>query len=218
MHLPRIGVGWQARRPVRAGEEMTFLRPADPHLQDANVRAGSIVGSGTVSNRTEHYSCIAEKRAIETIEGGAPRTEFMRWGDKASASRCWARRQSLFGAIECPLQGSVKSCPATPSPSPRSGCRRVAEETSSTARRAGRRSATAARARIRPPAARRRCASAPVGAAAPGEGAAWARGARRRGGVGLERSPDAASWWPKKQKSTLYGGAAAFARQPSTPP
>ena len=48
-----------------------------------NARAGSIVGSGTVSNKdwARGYSCIAEKRAIETIEGGAPKTPFMRFGD-----------------------------------------------------------------------------------------------------------------------------------------
>ena len=56
-----------------------------------NVRAGSIVGSGTVSNKgtQEHgrktwpkgYSCIAEKRAIETILDGQPSTDFMKFGD-----------------------------------------------------------------------------------------------------------------------------------------
>ena len=48
-----------------------------------NARAGSIVGSGTVSNKdwARGYSCIAEKRAIETIEGGAPKTPFMQFGD-----------------------------------------------------------------------------------------------------------------------------------------
>ncbi len=48
-----------------------------------NVRAGTIVGCGTVSNKdwTRGYWCIAEKRAIETIESGAPKTPFMRFGD-----------------------------------------------------------------------------------------------------------------------------------------
>jgi fumarylacetoacetate (FAA) hydrolase len=56
-----------------------------------NVRAASIVGSGTVSSkgvqceagrmeRPKGYSCIAEKRAIETIQHGKPSTEFMKFG------------------------------------------------------------------------------------------------------------------------------------------
>ncbi|HNJ84323.1 MAG TPA: fumarylacetoacetate hydrolase family protein, partial [Piscinibacter sp.] len=76
-----------------------------------NVRAGSIVGSGTVSNKdwSRGYSCIAEKRAIETIESGAPKTEFMRWGDTIRIEMKGADGQSLFGAIEqkvVPLQAS----------------------------------------------------------------------------------------------------------------
>ncbi len=56
-----------------------------------NVRAGSIVGSGTVSNKgvekksrmewPKGYSCIAEKRCIETIAGRPASTEFMKYGD-----------------------------------------------------------------------------------------------------------------------------------------
>ena len=48
-----------------------------------NVRAGSIVGSGTVSNldRSRGYCCIAEKRSLEMIESGAASTPFMKFGD-----------------------------------------------------------------------------------------------------------------------------------------
>jgi fumarylacetoacetate (FAA) hydrolase len=74
-----------------------------------NVRAGSIVGSGTVSNKdwSRGYSCIAEKRAIETIESGAPKTEFMRYGDRIRIEMKGADGMSLFGAIDqrvAPLQ------------------------------------------------------------------------------------------------------------------
>jgi fumarylacetoacetate (FAA) hydrolase len=66
-----------------------------------NVRAGSIVGSGTVSNKdwTRGFSCIAEKRAIETIEQGEPKTGFMQYGD---VIRIEMKRDdvSVFGAIE----------------------------------------------------------------------------------------------------------------------
>jgi fumarylacetoacetate (FAA) hydrolase len=67
-----------------------------------NVRAGSIVGSGTVSNKdwARGYSCIAEKRAIETIESGAPSTEFMKFGDTIRIEMKAADGSSVFGAIE----------------------------------------------------------------------------------------------------------------------
>ena len=66
------------------------------------MRAGSVIGSGTVSNKdwSRGYSCIAEKRAIETIEGGAPKTEFMQYGDTIRIEMKGADGSSLFGAIE----------------------------------------------------------------------------------------------------------------------
>ncbi|TXH56006.1 MAG: FAA hydrolase family protein [Burkholderiaceae bacterium] len=106
---------WNGKRVglCAAGEEMTFhFGQLIAHIcKTRNVRAGSIVGSGTVSNKdwSRGYSCIAEKRAIETIEGGAPRTEFMRWGDSIRIEMKGADGQSLFGAIEqkvVPLQAS----------------------------------------------------------------------------------------------------------------
>ena len=67
-----------------------------------NVRAGSIVGSGTVSNKdwSRGYSCIAEKRAIETIESGTPKTEFMRYGDRIRIEMKGTDGTSVFGAID----------------------------------------------------------------------------------------------------------------------
>jgi len=74
------------------------------------VRAGSIVGSGTVSNRatevkgkkewTKGYSCIAEKRAIETIQDGKPSTDYMKFGDTIRIEMKARDGQSVFGAIE----------------------------------------------------------------------------------------------------------------------
>jgi fumarylacetoacetate (FAA) hydrolase len=76
-----------------------------------NVRAGSIVGSGTVSNKgfeqkdgrmewPKGYSCIAEKRCIETIQDGQPATEFMKYGDTIRIEMKDAHGQSVFGAID----------------------------------------------------------------------------------------------------------------------
>ena len=95
-----------------AGAEMTFhFGQLIAHLcKTRNVRAGSIIGSGTVSNKgvvkdgktdwPRGYSCIAEKRAIETIEGGAPVTEFMKFGDTIRIEAKGKDGQSVFGAIE----------------------------------------------------------------------------------------------------------------------
>jgi fumarylacetoacetate (FAA) hydrolase len=75
--------------------------------------AGSIIGSGTVSNRgpdggpgkpmTEGgvgYSCLAEVRTVETILHGAPKTPFLKAGDVVRIEMADARRRSIFGAIE----------------------------------------------------------------------------------------------------------------------
>jgi fumarylacetoacetate (FAA) hydrolase len=87
-----------------AGPEMTFhFGQLIAHIaRTRNVRAGSIVGSGTVSNRdwSRGYSCIAEKRAIETIEGGAPKTEFMKYGDTIRIEMKGTDGMSVFGAID----------------------------------------------------------------------------------------------------------------------
>ena len=97
---------WNGRRVglCDAGPEMTFhFGELIAHIcKTRNVRAGSIVGSGTVSNRDwgRGYSCIAEKRAIETIEGGAPKTGFMQFGDTIRIEMKGADGTSVFGAIE----------------------------------------------------------------------------------------------------------------------
>ena len=97
---------WNGKRVglCSAGPEMTFhFGQLIAHLcKTRNVRAGSIIGSGTVSNRDwgRGYSCIAEKRAIETIEGGAPKTAFMRYGDTIRIEMKGADGMTVFGAIE----------------------------------------------------------------------------------------------------------------------
>jgi fumarylacetoacetate (FAA) hydrolase len=95
-----------------AGQEMTFhFGQLIAHIcKTRNVRAGSIVGSGTVSNRatetdgkkewTKGYSCIAEKRAIETIQTGKPVTDYMKFGDTIKIEMKGKDGQSVFGAIE----------------------------------------------------------------------------------------------------------------------
>ena len=97
---------WNGRKVgmCEAGPEMTFhFGQLIAHLcKTRNVRAGSVIGSGTVSNKdwTHGYSCIAEKRAIETIESGAPMTPFMKFGDTIRIEAKAKDGQSVFGAIE----------------------------------------------------------------------------------------------------------------------
>lgn len=97
---------WNGKRVglCHAGPEMTFhFGQLIAHIcKTRNVRAGSVVGSGTVSNQdwSRGYSCIAEKRAIETIEHGAPRTAFMQHGDTIRIHVNGADGLSVFGAIE----------------------------------------------------------------------------------------------------------------------
>ena len=60
------------------------------------------MGSGAVSNtdQVRGYSCIAEKRAIEVIEGGEPSTDFMKFGDTVRIDMKDCDGMSVFGAIE----------------------------------------------------------------------------------------------------------------------
>ncbi len=64
--------------------------------------AGTILGSGTVSNRdpTRGVSCLAERRTRETLEHGAPITRYMRVGDRIRIEALDASGNSVFGAIE----------------------------------------------------------------------------------------------------------------------
>ncbi|HPE01371.1 MAG TPA: fumarylacetoacetate hydrolase family protein [Burkholderiaceae bacterium] len=105
LHRPLM-VHWNGRKVGEpdAGADMTFdFGQLVAHIcKTRNVRAGSIVGSGTVSNleRSRGYACIAEQRSLETIEHGAPRTEFMRYGDTVRIEMLDERGASIFGAIE----------------------------------------------------------------------------------------------------------------------
>ena len=109
MHLNVESV-WNGQRVglCDAGPEMSFhFGQLIAHLcKTRSACAGSIVGSGTVSNQdwSRGYSCIAEKRAIETIESGSPKTPFMAYGDTIRIEVKGADGQSVFGAIEQRVQ------------------------------------------------------------------------------------------------------------------
>jgi fumarylacetoacetate (FAA) hydrolase len=97
---------WNGRRVglCETGPEMSFhFGELIAHMcKTRNVRAGSVVGSGTVSNQdpSHGYSCIAEKRTIETIQDGQPATDFMKYGDTIRIDMKGRDGISVCGAIE----------------------------------------------------------------------------------------------------------------------
>lgn len=68
-----------------------------------NLAAGTIIGSGTISNenfREVGSACIAERRAIEMGDEGAPSTRFLKFGDRVRIEMLDAEGRSIFGAID----------------------------------------------------------------------------------------------------------------------
>jgi fumarylacetoacetate (FAA) hydrolase len=105
VHRPMI-VHWNGKKVGQpdCGTDMVFhFGQLIAHVaKTRNVRAGSIVGSGTISNKDAKrgYCCIAEKRCLETIEHGAPQTEFMKFGDSVKIEMFDEAGKSIFGAID----------------------------------------------------------------------------------------------------------------------
>lgn len=97
-----------------AGVDMTFsFAQLIAHVaRTRELVCGSIVGSGTVSNKENGgpgrpaaeggvgYSCLAEQRTVETLVGGKPVTPFMRFGDRVRIEVLDAGGRSIFGAID----------------------------------------------------------------------------------------------------------------------
>ncbi|MBX3694025.1 MAG: fumarylacetoacetate hydrolase family protein [Steroidobacteraceae bacterium] len=87
-----------------AGVDMTFSFPQlVAHCAcTRRLGAGTIVGSGTVSNydRSRGSSCLAEKRMLEQLADGQASTPFLRYGDRVRIEMFDAAGQSIFGAID----------------------------------------------------------------------------------------------------------------------
>ena len=125
-----LGAAWDGGKPAlplmsyvdgkpfgrpNAGVDMTFDFPRliAHAARTRPLSAGTIVGSGTVSNKDADggpgrpisegglgYSCIAEIRTVETIREGAPKTPFLAFGDTVRIEMKDEGGHSLFGAIE----------------------------------------------------------------------------------------------------------------------
>lgn len=105
LHLPLLSYynGTLFGKP-NAGVDMVFNFPTlVAHAAKTRfLCAGTIIGSGTVSNKDKSVgsSCIVEKRTIEKIETGDSTTPFMQYGDTVKIDMLDANGASIFGAIE----------------------------------------------------------------------------------------------------------------------
>ena len=115
VHLPLLSfLNEQAFGRPEAGTDMTFdFGQLVAHAAKSRpLCAGTIVGSGTVSNKLDGgpgkpiadggagYSCIAEIRTIETINDGKPTTPFMQFGDRIRIEMRDQKDASIFGTID----------------------------------------------------------------------------------------------------------------------
>jgi fumarylacetoacetate (FAA) hydrolase len=127
LHLPLLSaVNGKPFGKPNAGVDMTFDFPIlIAHAAKTRpLGAGTIVGSGTVSNKGVDggpgrsieeggvgYSCITELRMVETILGGSPKTPLLRFGDRVRIEMKDRSGHSIFGAIEqevAPYEGGSR--------------------------------------------------------------------------------------------------------------
>ncbi|HTS55007.1 MAG TPA: fumarylacetoacetate hydrolase family protein [Burkholderiales bacterium] len=87
-----------------AGADMTFDFPTliAHATRTRELEAGSIIGSGTISNvdRSAGSACLAEKRMLEIIASGKAVTPFLRFGDRVRIEMFDGAGQSIFGAVD----------------------------------------------------------------------------------------------------------------------
>ena len=115
LHLPlSVDVNGKPFGRANAGIDMTFDFPTliAHAARTRPLSAGAIIGSGTISNKDGDgpgkpiaeggvgYSCVAERRVIETIRSGEPTTPFLRFGDTVRIEMKDKAGRSIFGAIE----------------------------------------------------------------------------------------------------------------------
>jgi fumarylacetoacetate (FAA) hydrolase len=105
IHLPLL-VHWndvEFGHPHCGAMGFSFGELIEHAARTRNLAAGTIIGSGTISNedfRDVGSACIAERRAIELIDEGAPKTAFMKFGDRVRIEMLDGNGASVFGAID----------------------------------------------------------------------------------------------------------------------
>ena len=105
LHLPlAVELNGERFGAPNAGVDMTFsFAQLIAHAAKTRVlSAGTIMGSGTVANKDHSAGscCIAERRTLEQIEFGAPKTPFLRFGDRIRIEMFDQEGRSIFGAID----------------------------------------------------------------------------------------------------------------------
>jgi fumarylacetoacetate (FAA) hydrolase len=105
VHLPLVSrINGQEFGQPDAGVDMTFnFAQLIAHVtRTRQLGAGAIIGSGTVSNydRSRGSSCLAEKRTLEQLESGAPRTPFLKFGDRVAIEMRDAQGHNIFGTLD----------------------------------------------------------------------------------------------------------------------
>jgi fumarylacetoacetate (FAA) hydrolase len=103
VHLP-VRVEWNGKwfgNPNGGEMSFSFFELMEHVARTRNLRASTIIGSGTVSNadRKAGSGCISELRAIETIDAGRTKTAFMHFGDRIRIESLDRSGASIFGAI-----------------------------------------------------------------------------------------------------------------------
>lgn len=105
VHLP-LHVTWNGKKfgEPNAGEGglFSFAQLIAHASRTRPLCAGTIIGSGTVSNKdpSRGHACIAEKRMIEKMETGESKTDFMKFGDTIKIEMLDAEGKTIFGAID----------------------------------------------------------------------------------------------------------------------
>ena len=105
VHLPLTSIyNGEVFGTPESGVDMTFNFPKliEHAARTRHLAAGTIIGSGTVSNsdRSKGSSCLAERRMLEIIDHGEAKTPFMKFGDSIKIEMLDRQGRSIFGAIE----------------------------------------------------------------------------------------------------------------------
>lgn len=105
LHLPlltHVNGEWFGAPEAGVDMQFDFAQLVAHAAKTRPLSAGTIVGSGTIANEDtgKGASCFAERRTVEALEHGAPKTPFMAFGDTVRIEMFDAEGRSIFGAIE----------------------------------------------------------------------------------------------------------------------
>jgi fumarylacetoacetate (FAA) hydrolase len=105
LHLPMrtwINGQWFGEAECGVDMQFNFAQLVAHAARTRPLGAGAIVGSGTIANQdtSRGASCLAEQRTVEKLRDGAPKTPFLKHGDRVRIEITDAHGKSIFGAID----------------------------------------------------------------------------------------------------------------------